>query len=449
MKSVYKWLAVSALCAILAFCFLSVYPFSEAPEIDPPESSEVVGSPQSSPSGGLSGSIFEKEPLFPKMPLVSPFSEQGYLQSVSGSGEDKVISVWQSGEFVLAVGESTSEDGDFCSPCGRVFVAVLSELGRLVSVCPIPDSLFVADSALSAEGLVLLCGEQSGFRLHLFDRGRIISSLPFSTSPTHVITGDSSIFLLDGEAGTVCMYDYTLTKGVSISLGESFIPVDLSLIGESLCILGQKEHGVISFSVRSDLSGYTRSSPLEDYQLLSALPTGFSEGFGYVCLAKREDELFLLAVTGSKMLWTRSIGKGTDGAVVRGASGRYLVFVSNEDFWSCSLFCAHGDMIAESVPALGGLIPLEYTYSDSALLLLLTDSDKKSGRLIALDEKDVPHSIFSADCFEPASFCFTNSGITVGGSVQGAPAPFLSAKGKISAFLIGITVEKDYLSALE
>ncbi len=435
MKNVYKWTAVAVISLVLIISVASIRPSSPVYTPQAPETEEVFSDDSSS----------RPKTEFPKLALSSPFGEEGYLQSLVGSGRDEVKELWHYDGEVFAIGESTSFDYDFSESSGIVFLAKINSLGTLLSIVKIDSSITYLDSALTSEGIIILSLEEGSSRLSLFDfnlnQVKSISLNPLSEG--FLLLCDDSLRLLSASTSlTITEYGFDLTEKKKIALnGEgNFTLVDFSKIGDTLISLCEKEGSTFLFKADNKLSSF-ESKKLDKLTPLSALPALFSDEVGYSLLYKDgEGKVFSGGITLSgKWQWSTCLSTAEDARLLRTKSGRYIAFLREDDKSTATLLCSHGDILEQSVISLSGSFPVEYTYEGGGLLVLTKSCDNQKGALVFLGENDAPQYVFSLPAL-PSSFVLLEDGkISVGLNISVYESPFGSGKGELSSFVLSVS----------
>lgn len=442
MKNKYKWAVVTVLCVIMIISVIITNPYSEN-ELPITPDTENVFNDQSEMENILPSTVF------PKLALLSPFSPSGFLQHVGGSGKDSIKNLWQSEDYTYAVGETSSIDYDFYSSKGKVFIAKIDNIGRLLSISVPEESVLLLDSQITQYGLVLFTQNQNSSVLSIYNDELHVTrsiSLPICIQGDILVSGDFLYLLTKTEFSfSIKKYDFDLVQKTDSGYSfpsEVFIS-DFSIIGNTVSVLIECESAcyICRFNADLSLEFQKKLQLLENITVLSSLPTLFSGALGYSILYKNESgEIYFSGITvDGDIQWSNLIAKGTDGRFARTISGRYIVFIKNESTSFACMLCPHGDVIEKDILSLSGSFPLEYTYSVNGLTLLTESVNEKKGAIVFIDENDSPSTVFSFPSCRPKTLCLSQNGrITVGVDVSDYSSPFGSGKGELSCFVIGL-----------
>ena len=321
---------------------------------------------------------------FPKLPLLNPTSDVEYVIGLSGSGEDRVLQLFNFGDYIYAFGETDSFDHDFSATQKSVFIAKLTLTGTLLSVKLIQHEVFLSAKVLPSEIAVLSSGQEET-TLSVFDLDLCpISSfdLPFASNVGALSLGENSLYALaSGKNHAVAKYDF-----VSKTFG-------VGTLGVNILDIVAFEYIVSPYFVANTPNGAVLGRVSDDLTATCTTLSGISHADSAVPSLDNKLSFTVSGTTGGKSVvysffadgnysWGKEFFSSNETYLIKTVDG-YLFFASDGTSSTCLRLCSHGDVIDECILSLTGLMPVDFYYDNTGITTLFLSSLAQKKSVIA------------------------------------------------------------------
>lgn len=434
-KQVIKWSGIAFLLALCIFCAYSYNALFVNVEEQTPDDTPVVAPPAEEDEEELP--VYT---VFPKPPMLSPYSHTGYMQNVGGSRDDTLCSLFSLGTLTYVVGHTFSNDYDFSATDPGVFVATVSQNGMLTKTQYLSQNSLYLASTLFSSGIVVSTTSQSGLVTHFLDGNLNVQNVVrhdvLVSSGRHILSG-TDVFgaFLAKNTLFLTKTDSSLTTSLSKKIPCDNLSeiVDFSVLGDKIFILANTKTDFYFIILDENLNEKSRAKITATGTLVahSAIPSVYRGEGSYVLTARHGDTLSLMCVNQDGLTeWSKSLMKGTKSKVIRTANANLLVFCATEKNSYASIYCSHGDLLEQNVLSFSGYFPVDFTYSD-ALLLLLSPIDKKTGGAIAsLSNDNLSTVILTLPEFVPVTLTVSPDELLLGVNADNSTSGFYAYGGK-------------------
>lgn len=422
-KSLFKWGAISVL---LAICILCVKLYSNINTPTPPIIDDVPVA-----------SVPKDEIVvtdFPKAPLLTPFLGCEYLLPLTGSGNDTIVELYDSSQYIYAFGNTNSPDYDFVVADDSVFVAKITHGGVLVSTTTIVGSFI--DAKVALDFIIVASSRDNDLYITVFDSNLLVLS---SHSFTNTSIAKCSI-CVDGFCvvthNKIFFFDTRDLSFRDISLDTTITQIkSLECVNGTLYIVAGTSTTPTIISVDNDAINYCDIPNIDNIH--SAIPF-YDKGFGFVISGESGDNCILVSVYADGAVnWTRTFDKGVS-TVIPTDEG-YIVFITDGDRSICIGLCSHGDITNSNISYYSNLYPISWQFDgDSTYLLLYSLSQQKSvvSNFSVKNGAIINYEFLSTT---PCAFSLTNGRLTLGITCAKKVGNFFSGKGGVDSYILRLT----------
>lgn len=437
-KHIIKWSGIAFLLALCIFCVYSYNTLFESTPVPPEDDEPVVSLPTPEPEPEPEIKVNYTD--FPKPSIPSPFSNSGYMQNIGGSRDDTLSALWSIGGVTYVVGHTFSSDYDFNTPDPGVFVATLSQSGTLDKTLYLSqNSLYLASTVFSS-GVVVSTTSSSGLVTHFLDGNlKVINTVRHDvlTSAGKLLLSGNDVYGLYLSQNTLFLTrtdtNFSTTLSRKLACDNVCEIVDFSILGNRIYILVNTKTDFYFITLDKELNEKSRAriTATGSFIAQSAIPSAYKGVASYTLTAKHGDTITLLCVNeDGQTEWSKSLSKATKSKILRTTSANLLVFCATSNASTASVFCSHGDVIEENVLALTGYFPIDFTYTDSLVVLLSSVDKKKGGAIASINSDNLSSVVFSLPDVTPTCLALSGDSLLLGASADSSVSGFSTYGGQ-------------------
>ncbi len=421
-KSLFKW---SAICVLVAICIVCVKLYSNINAPTPPSIEDVpaINIPKDE--------IIVTD--FPKAPLLTPFLGCEYLLPLSGSGDDNIVELYDSGQYIYAFGDTNSPDYDFVVGENSTYIAKITHGGVAVKTATISGKF--VDTKVASNYIIVASSRNGELNITVFDKNLLIVS---SYTLPNASIAKCSIYL-DGFCvvtnNSIVFFDTTNLVFSETSFDTTISQIiSTECINDTLYIVANTPTHPIIATVKEHV--FARFDMAYVDKIHSAVPF-YDKGFGFVFSGESGDSSIITSIYADGTInWTRTFAKGNS-SVIPTDEG-YIVFISSDNSSICIGLCSHGDITNANVSVFANLYPISWQFDGDSTLLLLGSFLQQKSVVSNYSVKNGAIVNYEFLSTTPCAFSLVNGSLTLGITCSKKVGVFSSGNGGVDAYILGL-----------